>query len=108
MSVGGLEAVHLRHLHVQQDDGELVGQEPLERLPPGLGLDEVLPQALEHRLERDEVGGLVVHQQDVDHVGRAVGRSGGRSIDRGAPRGDRRAIGIAPSRLAACLGSPTA
>ncbi len=72
----GLEAVHVRHLHVQQDHGEVMGEEPLQRLAPGLRLDQVLPQPLEHRLERDEVGGLVVDQQDVDAVVRRVAGSG--------------------------------
>jgi hypothetical protein len=70
---GRLEAVHLGHLDVEQHDRELVGEEPLQRLAPGAGLDEILAEALEHRLERDQVGRLVVDQQDVDAVGWIVG-----------------------------------
>ena len=36
---------------------------------PDSALISVLAQPLEHRLEREEVGGLVVDQQDVDAVG---------------------------------------
>ena len=79
ISVGGLEPVHLRHLHVQQHHRELVREEPLERLAPRVRRDEVLAQPLEHRLEGDQVGRLVVDQEDVDQVGRAVGRSGSRA-----------------------------
>jgi hypothetical protein len=65
---GGLEPVHVRHLHIQKDHGEVVGEKPFQRLAPRLRPDEVLPEALEHRLERHEVGRLVVDQEDVDSI----------------------------------------
>ena len=68
MMRGGLEAVHLGHLDVEEDDGELVRQEPFERLAPRLRLDQVLAQALEHCLQGHQVGRLVVDQKNVDPV----------------------------------------
>jgi hypothetical protein len=76
----GLEAVHFRHFDIQEYHGKVVGQEPLQRLTPRLGLDEILPQPLKHGLERDQIGRLVVYQEDVDTVGLSVGRSGGRLL----------------------------
>ena len=79
--LGRLEPVHVRHLHVQQHHREVVREEPFERLAPGARGDEVLPQALEHRLQGDQVGRLVVDQEDVDAVGRSGGRAVRRSVD---------------------------
>jgi hypothetical protein len=94
---GRLESVHVRHLHVQQHDRELMREEPLQRLAPGVRLDEVLPQALQHRLERHQIGRLVIHQQNVDPVvGRIVGRLGGRMI----PRQDGRPVRCPGGRAA--------
>jgi hypothetical protein len=76
----GFEAVHLRHLDVQKDDCEIVCQKPLEGFPPGLRLDEILSQPLKHGLQRHQVRGLIVHQEDVDAIveGRRSGGAGKR------------------------------
>jgi hypothetical protein len=39
---GRLEAIHLGHLDVEENDRELVGEEPLQRLAAGFGPDQVL------------------------------------------------------------------
>jgi hypothetical protein len=65
---GGLEPIHLRHLHVQQNHGEIVAQQALQRFAPRLGPDQVLAEILQHGLEGNQIGGLVVYQEDVDFV----------------------------------------
>jgi len=63
---GGLETVHLRHLHVEQDDGELHLQRVLQRLDPGRRADDVhVLERLEDRLQRQEVRRLVVDDEDI-------------------------------------------
>ena len=70
-----LEAVELRHAHVDQHDGDLALEQLLERLARRARLDQVLAELLEHHLVAQELGRLVVDQQDVDcilhHVPRA-------------------------------------
>ena len=54
---GRLEPVEPRHLDVEQDHGE-VAAEQLPRAPPRrTARDELVPERLEDRLERDEVLG---------------------------------------------------
>ncbi len=67
-----LEAVHLRHFDVQEDDREIVSQQPLQRLASGFGANQVLAEPLQHRLQRHQVGGLIVDEENVDAV---VGQS---------------------------------
>ena len=62
--LGRLEAVEPRHLDVEQDHRELVVEEVAQRLLAGLGADELLPERLEDRLEREQVLGPVVDEQD--------------------------------------------
>ena len=77
------EAVEHRHLDVQQDDRGIVPQQLAERLLAGVGVEEVLLERLEDGLEREQVLGPVVDEQDVAHlVARAsadvsVARTGG-------------------------------
>jgi hypothetical protein len=59
-----LEAVHARHAGVEQDQGELVVQQPPERLLARAGAHQLVTQRLQDRLHRQEVLGLVVDQQD--------------------------------------------
>ena len=64
----GLEAVHARHLDVEQDDGEVLLQQRLERLlarPCGPQADL---QRLEHRRQREQVLRAVVDEQDARRV----------------------------------------
>ena len=63
---GGLQAVHLRHLHVEQDDREFLVQQVPQRLPPRSGLDQILAQAREDHLADEELLVQVVHHKDID------------------------------------------
>jgi len=60
----GLEAVEVRHLHVEQDDRELVDQQRLQRLAPRAGRHQPLAQRRQRRLERHQIRRVVVYQQD--------------------------------------------
>jgi hypothetical protein len=60
---GGLEAIHSRHHRVQEDDGEVLPEQTSERLLAGDGLHHGHPERRQYGLQRDEVGGVVVHQQ---------------------------------------------
>ena len=62
--LGGLEAVHARHLHVEQDHGVLVVEQASQRLFARLDADELLAERIEDRLEREEVLRPVVDEQD--------------------------------------------
>jgi hypothetical protein len=63
----GLEPVEARHQDVEQDAGELlVQQQRAQRLLSGASVNEVLPEGLEDRLERDQVLLDVVDEQQVD------------------------------------------
>ena len=64
----GLEAVHARHLHVEQDDGEVLLQQRLERLLARPGRAQAHLQRLEHRREREQVLRPVVDEQDARRV----------------------------------------
>ena len=63
---GKLEAVHVRHAHIHQDDGDVGAQELVESLVRGGGLQEVLAEIGENDLIAQELRRLVVDQQDVD------------------------------------------
>ena len=63
--LGGLEAVHARHLHVEQDRGEFIVQQVAQRLFARLDTDELLAQRLEDRLEREEVLRPIVDQEQL-------------------------------------------
>ena len=51
----GLEAVHVRHLDVEDDEREVLMQQALERLTTGARLDEAAVDVGERRLERRQV-----------------------------------------------------
>ena len=59
-----LVAVHLRHHHVHQDDGD-TGRvlEQLDRLEAGAGGEHLHAAALEHAAEREDVADVVVDHQ---------------------------------------------
>ena len=73
---GGLEAVHARHQDVEKDDGEVLGEEALQRLLPRRGRDQVVAEGPEHGLEGDQVLRSVVDQQDLDRPPPSVLRCG--------------------------------
>ena len=51
----GLEAVHARHLHVEQDHGEVALEQAAQRGLARLRAHESLAERLENRLEREQV-----------------------------------------------------
>jgi hypothetical protein len=68
--LGGLEAVELGHLDVEQDERELVVQQPAQRLLARRDADQAARQRLEHGLERQQVLRPVVDEQDVRQLAR--------------------------------------
>src|SRR5262249_44144667 len=63
---GGFEAIHVRHVDVEQDHREILFEQPPQRLTAGLHRDHVLVQFLQHRFEDEEFLGKVIHDQNVD------------------------------------------
>ena len=68
----GLEAVHPRHVHVEQDDGEILLEQAAQRLLAGPRLDEILIQLLQQHLVREELIRPVVDDQDINLLVGAV------------------------------------
>jgi len=63
--LGRLEAVHVRHLDIEQDRGEVVQEQPLQRLLAGAGVDDVHVQRRENGAHGQQVLRLVIDDQDV-------------------------------------------
>ena len=63
---GRLEAVHLGHVDVEQDHGEIVFKQTAQGLAPGVGLDDVLAKLLERGLDRHDLFRHVVDDEYVD------------------------------------------
>ena len=63
-----LEAVELRHADVDQDDGDVVLQQNLERFARRRRANEVLIQLGQDDLVAQQLGWLVVDQKDVDAI----------------------------------------
>ena len=61
----GLEAVEAGHAHVHHDHREVVVEQALERLLARAGAHQAMAERRQHDLEREQVLGLVVDQQDV-------------------------------------------
>ena len=59
-----LEAVHFRHVHIQQDRCELLFEQPFQRLRARERPDALNAQAVQDRLVGQESRRLVVHEQD--------------------------------------------
>ena len=83
---GELEAVDLRHDHVDQDDGDVGLEQDAERLVWGARLDQVLAQLAQYDFVAEQFGRLVVDQQDVDLVGGVHGCGSDRCHLSGAAR----------------------
>ena len=65
-------------LHVEDDDRELLAQQPAKRLLTRTHRDEVEPQRLQHRLDGEQVLGAVVDEQDPRRrLGVRLGRADG-------------------------------
>src|SRR4051794_34060664 len=62
--LGGLESVHPRHLDVEQNHGEVVVQQAAQRLLARGRAHGPQAERLQHRLEGQQVLGLVVDEQD--------------------------------------------
>jgi hypothetical protein len=73
---GGLEAVHARHVDVEQDHREVGLQQLLQRLAARGGLHQVLAEVAQDRLEREQLVRAVVDEQDVDLLALVAARSG--------------------------------
>ena len=61
-----LEAIEVRHDDIDQHDGDLVSQQLLQRLVGRVRLDQVLAELGQDHLIAQQLGRLVVDQQDVD------------------------------------------
>jgi hypothetical protein len=70
--LGGLQAVHARHVHVEQDHRALVVEEPAQRLLARGRGDDVLVELLEDGAEDHPLVEPVVDDEDVGSVRRAV------------------------------------
>ena len=108
--LGGLEPVQARHLDVEQDRREVLVEQPAQRLLAGGRAHRVEPERLEHRLEREQVLGLVVDEQDTRRARLGAPRDAPRISERArSPRAaTTRSAGAGGDRgLAACsaLGS---
>ena len=73
----GLEAVHARHLHVEQHHREVLLHQRFERLEAGIHRHQVVAQRFEDGPVREQACRLIVDQQD---VGRVVAVRNGRRI----------------------------
>jgi hypothetical protein len=67
--LGRLEAVHPRHLDVEQDDGEVLAEQRAQRLLAAVGGHEAHLERLEDGGQREQVLGPVVDQQDARALG---------------------------------------
>ncbi len=61
-----LESVQLRHADVHQDDRDFLLEQLLECFPGGRGRHQTLAEVGQDRLVAEELGRLIVDQQDVD------------------------------------------
>ena len=62
---GGFEAVHPRHVDVEQDDGEIALQDPLQCLLARFGHEQWLTQLLQDGLVDEPLVGTIVDDKDV-------------------------------------------
>ena len=81
---GELEAVEIRHADVDQHDRDIGFEQVDERLLRRAGLEQRLAELLQDDLVAQQLGRLVVDQQDVDGIG---GHDGLRSIRRASLNG---------------------
>ena len=68
-----LEAIEVRHDDIDQHDGDLMSQQVLQRLVGRVRLDEVLAKLGKNHLVAQQLGRLIVDQQDVDRLAWAHG-----------------------------------
>ena len=63
-----LKAVELRHAHVDQHDRGFVLEQEFQRLARRARLDEILAETAQNLLVGEQLGGLIVDQENVDLV----------------------------------------
>ena len=66
--LGGLKAVHVRHLHVQENGREIVVQQMTQRFHAGSRQHQLLAQTIQRRFQRDQILRRIVHQQDLHSI----------------------------------------
>ena len=77
-----LEAVQIRHAHIDEDQGHFVLEQHLEGLARGGRLDEVLADLGQDDFVAQQLGVLIIDQQDIDLVRWLIGWSFGLSPQR--------------------------
>ena len=65
---GGFEAVHDRHVHVQEDEREIVAQQLAQGVLAQSALDDVEGRVVQEAFQGQQLLGQVVHQEDVHLV----------------------------------------
>ena len=73
---GQLEAVEFGHAYVEKHDRNVRLEKQLQRSTCGAGLDKVLAELVEDGLVAEQLGRLIVDQQNVDLRPLAHGASG--------------------------------
>ena len=63
-----LKTIHDWHTHIHQDDGHVVFQQLFKGFLGRDGLDEVFSQIIQNGFIAQQLGGLVVHHENVDSV----------------------------------------
>ena len=62
----GFKSVHAGHVHIEQNDGKIRGQDMAKRFASGIGADDVLAEVFEHGFEREELLRPVIDQKEID------------------------------------------
>ena len=65
---GKFESVEFRHANVDQDDGDVVLEQELERFAPRRGRDQVFSEVLQNDFIGEQLGRLIVHQKNIDFL----------------------------------------
>ena len=76
--LGCLEAVHVRHLDIQQHRRELILQQIAQRLGSGIGEDQIFAERIQGGFQGHQILGRIIDQQDLD----LLARDGGRFVQR--------------------------
>src|SRR6476620_8279214 len=63
---GGFEAVHSRHVHIEENNGELLLQQTTQSFATRSRANQILIQFREVRLVREKLVGPVVDKQDIN------------------------------------------
>ena len=66
--LGYLEAVHPRHLHVEQNRRELPFQHAAQRVGARIGANQSLTERLQNPLQRQEILRSIVHDENLDRL----------------------------------------